>query len=392
VGEADNVQLQENTNFSFDTNAVHGAVFFEPLTGAVSVPIFQSATFRHPGLGQSTGFDYSRVSNPTRAALEKTIALLEGGKFGLAFSTGMGAISSLIKLFKPGDHIIVSEDLYGGTYRLFDSYYARYGFAFSWVDTSDFAKVEAAMSPQTRAIFIETPSNPMMKVSDIARCAELIHQHGGILITDNTFCTPYFQNPLRFGSDIVIHSGSKYLEGHNDTLCGLIAHSNDALEITLRDAQKSEGAVLSPFDSWLTLRGIKTLSLRMEKHAANARELAVWLRAHPLVEKVFWTGFEDHPQFALSQKQARGHSGMISFYLNEQRLVGQLLQKVKLVMFAESLGGTESLVTYPLEQTHSAIPEAMRLAVGVNDRLVRLSVGIEDPHDIIADLAQALAP
>jgi cystathionine gamma-synthase len=384
------MQTQEDTNFSFDTNTVHGVGFFEPLTGAVSVPIFQSATFRHPGLGQSTGFDYSRVSNPTRNALEKMIALLEGGKFGLAFSTGMGAISSLIKLFKPGDHIIVSEDLYGGTFRLFDSYYARYGFAFSWVDTSDFAKVEAAMCPQTRAIFIETPSNPMMKVSDIERCADLIHKQGGLLITDNTFCTPYFQNPLSLGSDIVIHSGSKYLEGHNDTLCGLIAHSNDALETALRDAQKSEGAVLSPFDSWLALRGIKTLSLRMEKHASNARAVALWLRAHPLVEKVFWTGFEDHPQFALSQKQARGHSGMISFYLKEQRLVGQLLQKVKLIMFAESLGGTESLVTYPLEQTHSAIPEKMRLAVGVNDRLVRLSVGIEDPHDIIADLAQAL--
>jgi cystathionine gamma-synthase len=375
--------------FKAATYPVHGASLFEPVTGAISTPVFQSSTFRHPGLGQSTGFDYSRVTNPTRLELEKTIAILEKGKYGLAFSSGMGAISALIKLFKPGSHLIVSEDLYGGTYRLFHEYYAGYGFSFSWTDTSDFARIEAALRPETAAIFIETPSNPMMKVTDIRRCAELIHKYNGKLIVDNTFLTPWFQNPLELGADIVIHSGTKYLAGHNDTLSGFIVLSDEKTEAELRNIQKSEGASLAPFDAWLTLRGIKTLAVRMERHEQNARGIAEWLRTQDIVEKVFYVGFPDHPQYELSGRQARGAGGMISFYLKKSEYVPVLLHNIKLILFAESLGGVESLLTYPLVQTHAAIPAEMRLSAGVNDRLMRLSVGIEDPGDLTADLEQA---
>jgi cystathionine gamma-synthase len=376
-------------SLSMDTLLVHGTVPFDPVTGAVSTPIYQSSTFRHPGLGQTTGFDYSRGVNPTRSELERTMALVEHGKYGLAFASGMGAISTLIKIFKPGDHLIVSEDLYGGTYRLFNEYYAKYGFSFSWVDTSDFDKVQEAVRPETRALFIETPSNPMMKVTDIRRSAELIHRKGGLLVVDNTFLSPYFQNPLDLGADIVVHSGTKYLAGHNDTLAGFIVHSKDELEEPLRNVQKSEGASLAPFDSWLLLRGLKTLAVRMERHDKNAAAVAQWLRGQERVEKVFYPGFEDHPQYRLSCSQTRGSGGMISFYLKDPADVTVLLHSVTVILFAESLGGVESLITYPLVQTHSAIPEAMRLSAGVNDALMRLSVGIEDAHDIIADLDAA---
>jgi cystathionine gamma-synthase len=371
------------------TRPVHGASLFEPLTGAISTPIYQSATFRHPGLYESTGFDYSRGINPTRTELERTVALLENGKYCLAFATGMGAISAIIKLFQPGDHLVVSEDLYGGTYRLFQEFYSHYGFSFSWVDTSSFAKVEAALRPETKALFIETPSNPMMKVTDIQRCAELIHRRKGLLIVDNTFLSPYFQTPLDLGADMVIQSGTKYLAGHNDTLSGFIAHSRADLDEALRTIQKSEGASLAPFDAWLVIRGIKTLAVRMEKHEKNAFKVAEWLRKQPEVEQVFFAGFEDHPQYALSRSQSRGFGGMISFYLKDAGMVPLLLKAVSLILFAESLGGVESLITYPLVQTHGAIPEEIRRASGVNDRLMRLSVGIEDPDDIIEDLKKA---
>jgi cystathionine gamma-synthase len=373
-----------------ETLFVHGATPFEAVTGAVSMPIFQNATFCHPTLGQSTGYDYSRCQNPTRRELEASMALFEHGTYGLAFSTGMGAISTLIKLFQPGDHLIVSEDLYGGTFRLFNEYYARYGYAFSWVDTSDFTKIEAALRPETKGLFIETPSNPMMKVTDIRHCADFIHRLGGYLIVDNTFLSPYFQNPLDLGADFVVHSGTKYLSGHNDTLAGIIVHANDEAEETLREAQMSEGATLAPFDAWLTLRGLKTLALRMKKHEENGKKIAAYLRIHPSVEKVFYTGFDDHPQHSLSTCQARGHSGMISFYLKKAEYVPQLLASVRLILFAESLGGVESLITYPLVQTHAAIPEAMRLSAGVNDRLIRISCGIEDADDLIEDLETAI--
>ncbi|MDR0623198.1 MAG: PLP-dependent aspartate aminotransferase family protein [Treponema sp.] len=372
-----------------DTLVVHGTVPFDPATGAISTPIYQSSTFRHPGLGQSTGYDYGRVVNPTRSELERTVALIEHGKYGLAFATGMGAISSLIKMFKPGDHLIVSEDLYGGTYRLFNDYYGPYGYDFSWIDTSDPGRIAGALRPETRALFIETPSNPMMKVTDIRACAELIHKRGGLLIVDNTFLSPWFQNPLDLGADVVVHSGTKYLAGHNDTLSGFIVHSEKALEEPLRNIQKSEGASLAPFDSWLVLRGLKTLAVRMERHEKNAFPIAQWLRGHKRVEKVFYPGFEDHPQYALSKAQTRGFGGMISFYVKNPADAAVLLKSLSLILFAESLGGVESLITYPLVQTHGAIPEAMRLSAGVNEKLLRLSVGIEDANDLTGDLERA---
>ena len=387
---------------SIETTLVHGATPFDPVTGAISTPIYQSSTFRHPALFESTGFDYSRGGNPTRLELEKTIALLERGTYGLAFSSGMAAISCLIKLFSPGDHLIVSEDLYGGTFRLFNELYANYGFSFSWVDTSDLDSVRNALTPSTRAIFIETPSNPMMKVTDIRAVAELIHGHvacqtsrgmagNGYLIVDNTFLSPYFQKPLALGADFVLHSGTKYLGGHNDTLSGFIVHSRDEAEGVLRTIQMSEGAALGAFDAWLVLRGLKTLAVRMDRQSANAGKIAEWLRKHPKVERVFYAGFSDHPQYELSRSQSNGFGGMISFYIKDASDVPVILRKVRLILFAESLGGVETLITYPVEQTHKAIPEAMRLRSGVNDRLLRLSVGIESIGDLIADLDHALS-
>jgi cystathionine gamma-synthase len=383
--------LFKESALAMESIAVHGATPFDPVTGAISTPIYQSSTFRHPGLGESTGFDYTRGINPTRTELEKTLALLEHGSYGLAFASGMGAISAIIKLFQPGDHLIVSEDLYGGTYRLFNEYYRPYGYSFSWIDTSNFSLIEKNLRPETKALFIETPSNPMMKVTDIRRAAELVHARGGKLIVDNTFLSPWFQNPLDLGADMVVHSGTKYLAGHNDTLSGFIVHSDSKTEDALRNIQKSEGASLAPFDAWLVLRGIKTLGLRMEKHEQNAAEIALWLRSHEKIAKVFYPGFQDHPQYELSRSQSRGAGGMISFYLKNSADVPVLLQSLKLILFAESLGGVESLMTFPLAQTHQAIPEAMRLAAGVNENLMRFSAGIENVHDLIADLGNALS-
>lgn len=385
--------MSESGHCSIETQVVHGVTPFDPVTGAISTPIYQSSTFRHPALFQSTGFDYSRGLNPTRLELENTLALLERGAFGLAFSSGMGAISAFIKLFEPGDHLIVSADLYGGTWRLFNDYYARYGLSFSWIDTSDPLAVRTALRPETRCIFIETPSNPMMKVTDIALMAEIIHEHageGGYLAVDNTFLSPYYQTPLVLGADFVLHSGTKYLGGHNDALSGFLVHSREDLEEQLRTIQISEGASLAPFDAWLILRGIKTLAVRLNRQSENARVIADWLRAHPKVEKVFYTGFVDHPQYELSLRQSSGFGSMISFYLKNQDDAPRVLKGVSLILFAESLGGVETLLTYPVEQTHKAIPEELRLASGVNNRLLRLSVGIENVGDLIADLERAL--
>ena len=396
--------MKETCRHSIETNVVHGATPWDPVTGAISTPIYQSSTFRHPALFESTGFDYSRGLNPTRLELEKTLALLEHGSYGLAFSSGMAAISCIIKLFSPGDHIIVSEDLYGGTYRLFNDFYASYGYSFSWIDTSDIDAVRAALTPRTRCIFIETPSNPMMKVTDIRAMAELIHAHttadsgtgsavgvrAGYLIVDNTFLSPYYQNPLDSGADFVLHSGTKYLGGHNDTLSGFIVHDKPETEEKLRLIQKSEGAALGPFDAWLVLRGIKTLAVRMKTQSENARAVAEWLKKHPKVDKVFYAGFPDHPQYELSCSQSRGFGGMISFYLKDPADAPKMLKSVKLILFAESLGGVETLLTYPVEQTHKAIPEQMRLSAGVNGRLLRLSIGIENVGDILEDLDVAL--
>jgi cystathionine gamma-synthase len=375
---------------NISTKVVHGCKCYDSHTGAVSFPIYQSATFRHPGLYQTTGYDYSRLQNPTREELENTIANLENGRYGFAFSSGMAAISTILSLFSPGDHIIVSDDLYGGTYRLFDEIYKKYGMEFSYVDTSNIGNIEKAVKENSKAFFVETPSNPMMKVADLKRISQLAKNKEMLLIVDNTFLTPYFQRPLEFGADIVIHSGTKYLGGHNDTLAGLIVVNDDVLSEKLKLVQKSEGAVLSPFDSWLILRGIKTLGVRLEKQQENAMEIAKWLCNNKSVTRVNYVGLPEHEGYSVSKSQASGFGAMISFYVKDKQIVERVLEKVQLVIFAESLGGVESLITYPVVQTHAAIPEEMRQRIGVTDTLLRLSVGIEAAEDIFADLEQAL--
>jgi len=373
-----------------ETKVVHGFKGYDETTGAVSFPIYQSATFRHPGLNQTTGYDYSRLQNPTREELENTIALLENGKYGFAFSTGMAAISSVIKLFSPGRHIIVSDDLYGGTYRIFEEVYKNYGLEFSYVDTSKVENIVKAYKPNTAAIFIETPSNPTMKVSDIRLISEIAHSRNSLFIVDNTFLTPYFQRPLGLGADIIVHSGTKYLGGHNDTLAGFLVMNDDNNAEKIKLFQKSEGAVLAPFDSWLLIRGIKTLSVRLERQQQNAIEIAQWLKENNHIKKVYYVGLPEHEGYETLLKQSSGFGAMISFEVGSASLVEKILEKVKVIMFAESLGGVESLITYPMVQTHSAIPEELRNRIGINDRLLRLSVGIENVNDIINDLDQAM--
>jgi cystathionine gamma-synthase len=374
-----------------ETRAVHGCRGFDPHTGAVSFPIYQSATFRHPGLNESTGYDYSRLQNPTREELEDTIALLENGKKGFAFSSGMAAISTVLTLFPMGSHIIATDDLYGGTYRIFQEIFKNYGIEFSYIDTCHISEIEKAIKPNTKAIFIETPSNPMMKVSDISLIAELAKANGILTIVDNTFLTPYLQRPIEWGADIVIHSGTKYLAGHNDTLSGFVVSNRDEITERLLLIQKSQGAVLAPFDSWLLLRGIKTLGVRLDRQQQNTMIIANWLKAHKKIEKVYYVGLPEHEGHEISKKQASGFGAMLSFSLKDAKWVGDVLKKVKVIIFAESLGGVESLITYPVVQTHDYIPKNIRDARGVTDKLLRLSVGIEHIDDLIADLEQALS-
>ncbi len=330
------------------------------------------------------------MQNPTREELENTIAILENGRYGFAFSSGMAGVSAIIKLFSPGQHIIVSDDLYGGTYRLFQEIYKAMGIEFSYVDTSSIEEVEKAFRKNTAAVFVETPSNPTMKVSDIRLISELSKSKNALTIVDNTFLTPYFQRPLELGADLVIHSGTKYLGGHNDTLAGLVVTNNDSLAERIQFVQMSEGAVLAPFDSWLILRGIKTLGIRLEKQQKNALKVAEWLKTNENVEKVYYVGLPEHEAYEVSKSQSSGFGGMISFEVKSPEMVSSVLERVKLIIYAESLGGVESLITYPSVQTHAAIPKELRDRIGVNDRLLRLSIGIENEDDIINDLKQAL--
>lgn len=375
----------------FDTKVVHGSQGWDPATGAVSFPIYQSATFRHPSIHETAGWDYSRQSNPTRTELEQTLADLEGGVRGFAFSTGMAATACVLDLFQSGDHILYSEDLYGGTFRYADLVARGHGLSYDLVDTRDLNLVRAALKPQTKALFVETPSNPMMRVADLRALAALCREKGLLFIVDNTFLTPYFQRPLDLGADVVLHSGTKYLAGHNDVLAGFAVVKDAELGEKLFVLQKSVGAVLSPFDSWLLLRGLKTLALRLKKQEENALVLAQWLQKHPKVTAVHYIGLPDHPAYDLSRSQSTGFGAMISFSVAEHALVDQVLRRIKVIIFAESLGGVESLMTYPRQQTHAAIPEDIRLKLGVTDCLLRLSVGIENVEDLLADLEQALA-
>jgi cystathionine gamma-synthase len=362
----------------------------DPATGAVSAPIYQSTTFAHPKLGASTGFDYTRTQNPTRKVLEEAIADLEGGVRGFAFSSGMAAVHAVLSLCKPGDHLIVSNDLYGGTYRVIEQILKPFGISASYVHTGKLDDITAAATPSTVAIFIETPTNPMMQITDIEACSALARERGWLTIVDNTFLTPYLQRPLEQGADIVVHSATKYLGGHNDVLAGLVVVSTDELAERLYFIQNSIGAVLGPHDAWLLLRGIKTLALRMERHTQNAYAIAGWLDARDDIPRVYYPGLETHPGRAISARQASGYGGMVSFDVLDARMVPYILEHLNVITFAESLGGVESLMTYPARQTHFDIPEEVRNAIGVTDTLLRLSVGIEHIGDLIDDLAEAL--
>lgn len=377
--------------YDIKTELVHGYRGYDEKTGAVSYPIYQSATFRHPGLFESTGYDYSRTQNPTREELEDTIASLEKGCGALAFSSGMAAISNILSMFMPGDHLIVTDDLYGGTYRLLEKVYKKYDITATYIDFTNLKNLEDNIKENTRAIFIESPSNPMMKVTDIAAASSIAKKNGLMTIVDNTFLSPYFQKPLLLGADLVVHSGTKFLGGHDDTLAGFIVAKDDSLLDELRFLQNSIGAVLAPLDSWLILRGIKTLAVRMERQQENAINIAHWLKAHKLVESVYYVGLPEHPGYEISKCQSTGFGSMISFSIKTPANIKNILSRLKIITFAESLGGVKTLMTYPFYQTHADISEETRKRLGVNENLLRISVGIEDLEDIIKDLEQALS-
>lgn len=358
--------------------------------GAISYPIYQTATYAHPGVGQSTGFDYSRLQNPTKEHLEKIVASLEHGCDALALSTGMAAITLLMELFKPGDHLIVDSDLYGGSIRLFRNVSRKNGITFSAVDSYQ-DDVESFVKEETKAIYIETPTNPMMNVTDIGKLSEIAKRHNLLLIVDNTFLSPYFQNPLALGADIVVHSGTKFLGGHNDTLAGFLVTNREEISEQLRFLIKTTGAGLAPFDSWLILRGIKTLGIRMEQAQKNALEIANWLKTQPAVTKVIYPGLPEHPGYEIMKKQARGFGSMLTFYVDSKEHAFEILEKVRMIKFAESLGGVETLLTYPTTQTHADVPQEIREKNGITDCTLRLSVGIEDARDLIAELTQVFA-
>ena len=357
--------------------------------GSVSYPIYQTGTYAHPAVGQSTGFDYSRLQNPTRAQVEKVVAQLEGGIDALALSSGMAAISLLFEIFKPGDHLVVDSDLYGGSIRLFDHVTAKNGVEFTRANCSK-DDVESLIKPNTKAVYIETPTNPMMNVTDIEALAEITRRHGILLIVDNTFLSPYFQNPLKLGADVVIHSGTKYLAGHNDTLAGFIVTNRTDIQEKLRFLIKTTGAGLAPFDCWLVLRGIKTLAVRMEAAQKNAVKIVEWLQKQKAVTKVIYPGLKGHPGYEIMKKQSRGFGAMVTFNVTDEELAKKILGSVHLIQYAESLGGVETLITYPTTQTHADVPEELRLKNGITPSTLRLSVGIENVDDLIADLEQAI--
>ena len=378
---------------SIETRCVHGGDHrFPDSRESLSMPIYQTAAFGHPDLGHSPDrFYYTRLTNPTRTHLEETVSSLEGAADTVAFTSGMAAISAVFELFSPGDRIVCSADLYGGTVLLFDSVGRKNGLQLDMVDTTDIDALRAAMKSGTRAIYIETPSNPMMNVTDIAACAQIAKEYGAWLIVDNTFLSPYFQNPIALGAHIVIHSGTKFLGGHNDTISGFVCVADAALGERLHKIAYTLGATLSPFDSWLMIRGIKTLPIRMERAQENALTIAKWLRQQPQVTHVYYVGLEDHPGYAVNARQSRGSGSMLSFTLQSKEQALQALAKVKVITFAESLGGPESLITLPCTQTHADVAPEEREKLGITDSFLRMSVGLENAQDLIADLAQAMA-
>ncbi|MBM7703304.1 trans-sulfuration enzyme family protein [Metabacillus iocasae] len=371
-----------------ETQLVRSGMKRDVATGSITTPIYQASTFEHPRLGESTGYDYARTANPTRSALEEAIANLEGGRVGLAFASGMAAITSVLLLFKNGDHLVVSEDLYGGTYRVLSDILSEHGVTVTYVNTANIDEVNQAIQSNTKALFIETPTNPMMHVTDLERVIQIANDHALYTIVDNTFMSPYYQRPIELGADIVIHSASKYIGGHNDVVAGLVVTRCSELGEKIRFYQNAVGAILGPQDSWLLVRGMKTLGLRMEKHNENALKIAKWLTSRSEIEKVYYPGLETHPGHEVMKKQASGFGGMISFAVKDSEIVPFILEHVKIITFAESLGGVESLITFPARQTHADIPEEIRNRIGVTKCLLRFSVGIEHADDLIRDLEE----
>ena len=381
------------TEAGFSTRAIHAGQQPDPVTGAVTVPVYQTSTYAQEGLGRHKGYEYARTHNLTRASLEGNLAALEGGTHGLCFASGLAATSVLMQTLSSGDHVVAGNNLYGGTYRLFERVYRRFGLDFTYVAAEDTGAVAAAIQPHTRLVFVETPTNPMMALTDLEAVAALCRPRGIRLVVDNTFMTPYFQRPLALGADVVLHSVTKYLNGHSDMVGGALVTSDDGLAEKLRFLQNASGAVPGPMDCWLALRGTKTLAVRMARHDENARELASWLDHHPRVTRVFYPGLASHPQHALARRQATGFGGMISFIPGDGSLEAgrAVFDRFELFTRAESLGGVESLVCHPASMTHASVPRETRLAMGFLDGLLRLSVGIEDAADLRADLERALA-
>jgi cystathionine beta-lyase/cystathionine gamma-synthase len=375
----------------FSTDAIHVGQEPDPATGAIIVPIYQTSTFVQEALGKHKGYEYARTSNPTRVALERNLAALEGGRFGFAFASGMAAINALMTLFKAGDHVVAGQNLYGGSFRLFERVLKDFGLSFSYANTCRPEEVERAFRPNTRLLFIETPTNPIMEITDIAMAASVAHRHQALLAVDNTFMSPYFQRPLELGADLVVHSTTKYLNGHSDGVGGAVILNDPALAERLKFLQNAAGAILGPFDSWLVLRGVKTVAVRMERHNRNGLAVAEFLAGHPKVKGVHYPGLPSHPQHALARKQMRGFGGMISFETGSLESARTVLNSVRLCSLAESLGGVETLISHPATMTHASVPAEERQRIGITDGLVRISVGIEDLEDIIADLDQALA-
>jgi cystathionine beta-lyase/cystathionine gamma-synthase len=375
------------------TKFIHAGTVPDPSTGAIMTPIYQTSTYVQEAPGVNKGFEYARSQNPTRKALEEALAVIENGKHGLAFSSGVAATDAVIKLLSPGDEVIAANDMYGGTYRLFTKIFEKFGIKFSYVNTTDIANIKAAVTPKTKLIWIETPTNPLMNITDIHGAAKIAKAAGAWLCVDNTFASPYLQNPLDLGADIVMHSSTKYLGGHSDVIQGALIMNDDSLREQLYFIQKSCGAVPGPMDCFLVLRGIKTLHVRMKQHNENGFVVAHFLRKHPLVDKVYWCGFADHPNYDIAKIQMRGFGGMMSFTLKDDSIeaANKVLSSTKLFALAESLGGVESLINHPASMTHASIPREERIKNGLVDGLIRLSVGIEDADDLVEDLKQALS-
>ena len=383
--------FDEDLATGFGTRAIHAGQRPDPLAGAIMPPVYMTSTYVQEGLGKHKGYEYSRTQNPTREALERNIASLEGARHGLAFASGVACADSLMKLFKAGDHIICGENVYGGTYRLFDKVYRNFGLEFSFVDTRDVQRIADACTKRTVAVLAETPTNPLMRITDLKAAAEIAHRAGALLIVDNTFATPFFQRPFEYGADIVFHSTTKYLNGHSDMVGGIATMQDDALAERLQFIQNTAGAVPGPMDCWLALRGTKTLHLRMPRHDANGRQVAAWLAKRLGHERVIYPGLESHPQHALAKHQMTGFGGMISVETGSKAQADAVLRRARIFSLAESLGGVESLISHPASMTHASVPPERRAALGLSDGLVRLSCGVEDIADLLCDVEHAFA-